>query len=278
MGLYKRNKVWWMNLTCNGKQVKRSTETKNKKQAGRIYAKVMTELAERRWFEVDEGNRRTFKELADKYESQVFHEQRGWKASQSYLNQLKEFFSSYTLSEITPALIDDFKQMRKGRGVKAATINRQLNILRRMLSLARKRWMWLKEIPVIEMEPNADIRRTRHLAFEDFHRLRECCDEWLKGIVTVAAWTGLRQGNILSLKRGQVNFLNRTLTLDSSETKNGEHLIIPLSEPAYEALKEAVRVTHIASPYVFCKEDGSPYHQRAVQRGFTRALKEGWSR
>ena len=95
----------------------------------------------------------------------------------------------------------------------------------------------------------------------------------MKGIVTVAAWTGLRQGNILGLKRGQVNLLDRTLALDSSETKNGEHLIIPLSEPAYEALKEAMRATHITSPYVFCKEDGSPYHQRAVQRGFTRALK-----
>ncbi|MBE9529082.1 MAG: tyrosine-type recombinase/integrase, partial [Proteobacteria bacterium] len=87
----------------------------------------------------------------------------------------------------------------------------------------------MKEVPVIEMEPNADTKRVRHLSFEEYHRLLDCCDEWLKGIVTVAAWTGLRQGNILNLRRDQVNLVAQTISIDGTEIKNGENLILPLS-------------------------------------------------
>ena len=86
----------------------------------------------------------------------MFRETRSYQSVQGYLNGLKKFFGRYTLAEITPALIDEFKQRRKAAGVKPATINRQLNIFRRMFNIAKKRWMWIKEIPIIEMEAKAD--------------------------------------------------------------------------------------------------------------------------
>ena len=51
MGLYKRNKVWWMRSNYNGQQVRKSTETVNKKLAEKIQAKVLTDIAEGRWFD-----------------------------------------------------------------------------------------------------------------------------------------------------------------------------------------------------------------------------------
>jgi len=71
----------------------------------------------------------------------------------------------------------------------------------------------------IEMEPRADNKRVRHLSFDEYHRLLECCENWLKDIVIVAAWTGLRQGNIINLKKKQVNLFARMITLSSEETK-----------------------------------------------------------
>lgn len=143
-----------MRFTYKSRLIRRSTEVRDKKLAEKIYHKVMTQIAEGKWFDVDGGGKRTFEELANKYESMEFKELKSWRAVQSYLKQLKRFFGSHMLSEITPVLIDEFKQMRKSEGVKPATIVRQLNILKRMFNLAKKRWMWVKEVPPIEMERN----------------------------------------------------------------------------------------------------------------------------
>lgn len=274
MGLYRRGQVWWMSFSYKGKLVRKSTETDDGKLAKRIYAKVMTQIAEGKWFDIDEGSRRTFNELAERYEATEFKELKSWESVQSYLRGLRRFFGPYKLSEITPALIDDFKQMRKAEGVTPATIVRQLNILKRMFNLARKRWMWLREVPPIEMEPRSDKKRLRYLSFEDFNRLLGFCEDWLKPIVIVAAWTGLRQGNILGLKRSMISLHERTVSLDGSETKNGEHLIIPVAELAFQAMRDAMKVMHLKSPYVFCQWDGSPYHKRVVQKAFKKALED----
>lgn len=230
--------------------------------------------AESKWFVTLPGENKTFMELAIKYENGPFRETKSWQSVQGYLNGLKEFFGPYALSEITPALIDEFKQKRKGEGVKPATINRQLGIFRRMFSLARKRWMWIKEIPVIEIEAKADQKRVRHLSFDEYHRLLACCDEYLKPIVIVAAWTGLRQGNILNLKREQINLFERIIALDGKETKNGENLVIPIAGPAFDALKDAIKTSHINNPYIFHKGDGTPYKKWNIHKKFKKAARE----
>jgi integrase len=263
-----------MCFTNKGKQYRTPTETSDKKLAEKIYRKVMTEIDEGKWFDIDEGNQRTFAELAAKYESTEFKELRSWRSVEGYLKQLKEFFGTYTLAKITPALIDDFKQKRKAEKDKPATIVRKLTILKRILNLAKKRWMWLREVPSFEMERQADTKRLRYLSFEEYHKLLNNCEGWLKGIVTVAAWTGLRKGNILGLKRNQVNMFEHTISLDSSEMKNEESLIIPIAAPAYDALKEAMKVAHLNSQVVFCHADGKPYTMMQVQRAFKKALKK----
>jgi len=63
--------------------------------------------------------------------------------------------------------------------------------------------------------------------------------------VTVAAWIGLRKGNILRLRRNQVNIFARTISLDGSEMINEAPLIIPIATPVHEALKEAMKVAHL---------------------------------
>lgn len=271
MGLFRRGDVWWLSFTHKGKQYRRSTETQDKKLAEKIYAKVLTQVAEEKWFDIDEGNRRTFEELADKYEATEFKELKSWRTVQSYLKQLKTFFGPYLLSEITPALIDEFKQMRKKEGVAPATIVRQFNIFKRMFNLAKKRWLWIKEIPVIEGERGADNKRTRYLSFEEYHKLLNCCDSWLKDIVTVAAWTGLRQANVLNLKRTQVNLFAKTITIAGDEMKNKEALTIPIVEPAYVVLKERMATPHIEGHYIFYKENGQPYQKWDIQPAWERA-------
>ncbi len=45
------------------------------------------------------------------------------------------------------------------------------------------------------------------------------------------------------LKQNQVNIFTRNISLKGSQMKNEDPLIIPIAAPAYEALKEAMKVT-----------------------------------
>lgn len=124
-----------------------------------------------------------------------------------------------------------------------------------MLNPAKKRWQLLRDVPTFEMVPKADNKRVRSLSFEEYHVLLESCPEWLKDIVTVAAWTGLRKGNIIGLKRTEVDLSSRTINLEGQDTKNGERLILPIAEPAYQVIAKALKVVHIKSLYVFAKAE-----------------------
>lgn len=133
--------------------------------------------------------------------------------------------------------------------------------------------MWVKDVPPIEGIAKSDKKRLRYLSFGEYHKLLEKCEGWLRNIIIVAAWTGLRKGNVLNLKRDQVNIFAKTISIDGSETKNGEYLIIPVAAPALEVLKEVARVIHLNSPLVFCHEDGKPVTSMQVQRAFKESLK-----
>jgi len=67
MGLFKRGQVWWMRFTYNGRQVRRPTETTDKKLAEKIHHKIMAQIAEGKWFEKPIGDDQTVRELLEKY-------------------------------------------------------------------------------------------------------------------------------------------------------------------------------------------------------------------
>ncbi len=46
MGLVKRNTIWWMSFTYAGRQVRRSTETSDKKLAEAILSKIRVQIVE----------------------------------------------------------------------------------------------------------------------------------------------------------------------------------------------------------------------------------------
>ena len=57
-------------------------------------------------------------------------------------------------------------------------------------------------------------------------------------IVRVALYTGMRAGEIRSLRRGQINLARRVVTL--TETKNGSARTVPLSNSAVAVLRTAL--------------------------------------
>ena len=108
-----------------------------------------------------------------------------------------------------------------------ATINRDLSRLRHMLNIAVE-WELLEESPMKGMkflrENNA---RTRYLSLEECQRLiASCIAPHIRALVTVALHSGMRLGEILNLRRHDLDFASGFILVRDS--KNGESRHVPM--------------------------------------------------
>jgi integrase len=273
MGLYKRGHVWWMRFTYRGQRIRKSAETTDKKLAERIYHKILGEIAEGKWFERLPGEDKTFREMMERFESEYFSNLASFRACKSYVKGLVAFFEGYTLSEITPSLINEFKIKRKAEGVKPATIHRQFDIMKRAFNIAIREWEWCKTNPVTRVSlERPNNKRDRWLTLEEENRLLQTCPQWFKEIIIFALNTGVRLGEGLSLTWKGVDLFRKTVTIFKS--KNNERRTIPLNETVFEMLKAKSKVRSIRTDLVFHSKVHTPLTNRNIERAFHAALRK----
>jgi integrase len=174
--------------------------------------------------------------------------------------------------------------------VSVATVNRGLACLKRMFNVAHKGLIVLKggvpkdkplEVVSLERERN---ERDRVLSAEEFAHLCEAAENWLKPMLMVAYYTGMRKDEIRSLRWDQVDLKMGTIRLKSSDTKTDEGRVIPMSQTLTSTLKTATR--YVRCPWVFVNParmdawQPSPdiveprYHQTSITHAFERACQK----
>ena len=272
MGLFKRGRVWWMRFSYNGRQIKRSTEVTDKKLAEKIHAKVTTQIAEGKWLEVDLARDTTFRQLMNKYlkEYSVKKAEGGVRRDSGSCKHLLPFFGDYLLADITPRLISEYKSSRYDKGVKPATINRELALMKHAFTLSTREWELCRDNPVkrvsMERENNA---RDRWLDYEEEESLLEVSPKWLCELITFAVNTGMRLDEILSLTWKHVDLFRKTATVIKS--KNKEKRTIPLNQLLVDFLKSKAKVRYMVSDYVFTSINGTKIDQGNLRRAFISA-------
>jgi integrase len=275
MGLYKRGKVWWMSFTYQGQQVRKSTETADRRLAEAILAKVKVKIVERRYFDVFEENERTYEDLVDRY----MREYSAQKAPSTHereqytIKVMAPYFGKRTLGEITPKVIAGYKTQRRDEGGSPSTINRELALLRHAFNVAIKEWEWCRDNPVrrVAME-RVNNARVRYLTNEEFERVLQVCPAWVQPLVLVARYTGLRRGNVQTLRWDQVDLNRQVLIVE--QTKNGDPIGLPLCRRLVDLFESLRRVRHVGSPYIFSRKDGSPYPGVTVRSVFKKACRK----
>lgn len=181
-------------------------------------------------------------------------------------------FHDLQLKEITPFLIEKWRQRRIGEGVKPSSINRQMNDLRACLNKAVK-WGALEVSPFEKVEPTKTDRNqlVRYLTDEEEALLRSRLDarearmkearenaniwrdkrgydsyadlkdrefaDHLKPAVLLSLNTGLRRGELLGLRWSDVDLERRNLTVRGEGAKSGQTRHVPLNEEAQQVLK-----------------------------------------
>jgi len=240
MGLYKRGTVWWMSFSHNGEQVRRSTETEDRKLAIRIFDKLKGDIAEGKWFEMLPGENYTFGDLMKKYleeYSSVNKAKTSYTRDKSLAAHLLTSFKDEYLLDITPAMISDYKVQRRRDGAAPRTINYELTLMSHAYNIAIGEWEWLKNNPVKKVKKDrVDNLIERWLTHEEEERLLNVSAKWLQEIIVFAIHTGLRQSEILDLKWHQLDLTRRTMLI--YEQKNRGVDTLPLNETALGVLEE----------------------------------------
>ncbi|EJN06440.1 site-specific integrase [Herbaspirillum sp. YR522] len=123
--------------------------------------------------------------------------------------------------------------MTKLKPLTSATINRRLAILRRVANLAYKEWHWIDRPISVRLLPEHN-QRHEYLSAEQVDELAAACRAPANHMTIVAAYTGMRRGELLGLTKSNIRGDNIFLGL----TKNGRPKLVPISprvKPALEA-------------------------------------------
>jgi integrase len=273
MGLYLRGKIYWFTIMQNGKRTQLSTQTDNRKLAGRIHAKAITEIHEGVWFDRAKVERQdTFTDLAERYATWAEGRQRSWQISKKYMvKQLVSRFINFKLSQFNTNIVEEFQTERLNKGNKPATANRLLAAIKHMFTKACE-WEMITEETLKRVHKvkflQENNKRLRYLTKEECQSLINACDKHLKPIVIAALNTGMRRGEIFSLNWNNIDLKHGFILLE--KTKNGDRREIPINDTLKRTLQGLARRLDVPSVF-YDHSTGKPYTD--IKHSFTSACR-----
>jgi predicted nucleic acid-binding protein len=167
MGLYRRGVTWWMNYTVNGHQQCESTGTTNKRLAQKILDSKKADIIEGR-FRILPSRAPHFDSFSKEFLDSVRHPNTKKRYATS-VKKLMEYFGNVPLSAVLADQIERFKAERLKNGIRAATVNRDLAVLRRIFKIASRRRLVSTDVlmATVMLEEKKERRQPHILTFEE---------------------------------------------------------------------------------------------------------------
>jgi integrase len=210
-----------------------------------------------------------FSEAVEKYIPSHSVHKGNHKTEAGILRILAKRWEGKSLSAINKQDIVLLKDDLIAKGRAASTINHYLNALSQLYQIAVNEWGLKVTNPVTGIKRMSEPQgRMKRLSKEAETALLSCCHKlklgYLADIIVVAIETGMRCGEILSMRWEDVDFVNRRVLL--RDTKNGDSRQVPLSSRVKTILEQLS--SRNTDDLVF------PYCRWAIRRHYTRAVKQ----
>jgi len=288
MSTYKRGKLWWYSFWLRGERVQCGTKSTSRRAAQKLEALHKARLIKGEPDQDAAQENPKFPDFGDRYLEFSKANKRAFGVEKFYVRvTLTSFFGSHRLDQITPLIVEEYKQKRLKDGLRKSSINREIGLLKSMLSKAVE-WELVKrngardcKLFKLDDEPQS----TRVLSRDEEVKLMAACDgpevkrraPSLKPIVLVALYTGLRRGEILRLRWADIDFENGVLIVRQAKTAAGQGRrvnINSLLRGALLALREGTQSEWLfPSPERFQRPTESERHLMDVKNAFHRAVK-----
>lgn len=278
MPVYPLKKGYQIRFEQNGVSFKRNYPSLSKKQAELLEAQIKVKLA---MGELHKPGDDVFIIFAK-------DELRKWardhwarpEAAENFLASFESFFGNRRFNEISPLLIESYKQrLRKGTTRRHAprsekTVNRYLAVLSRVFWLAVKKKI-IRDNPVREVSRYKEGQgRIRYLTDEEFARLEYALQfqpDYLQILVRLAMTTAMRWRNLANLRIEECNFAAGLIQLE--KTKSGHALNVPMSSQCRTLLLDWIEKKKIKKGWLFANPVTSkPYRQ--LRRSMATLLKD----
>jgi integrase len=225
-------------------------------------------IREGRHFKTTEAKRHTLTELIDRYCQDVLPNKKSAKDQKQQLGWWKAELGSYTLADITPSLLAEYRD-KLGREITVrnkprspASVVRYMAALSHAFTVAVNEWGWLEDSPMRKVtKPREPRGRVRFLSDDERARLLNACKKstnpYLYTVVVMALSTGMRQGEIMGLTWDAVDLnLGRAIL---HETKNGERRAVAITGHALDLVIELSKVRRIGCNLLFPAKENAPH-------------------
>jgi integrase len=104
---------------------------------------------------------------------------------------------------------------------------------------------------------------------------RSVTPDWLKPIIQTSFYSGMRMGEVLGLRRGQVHLSRRMIFLSGMDTKERQPKRVPIHRDLLPILERAMQVTALGNDRVFIMVDQRGGAPRPITKD---AVECAWSR
>jgi len=135
--------------------------------------------------------------------------------------------------DITLMMVENFISNR-AETVAPGTIQKEVAALKHALKLAVGWKLLQSNVAQGAKLPKIPDGRTRYLSPSELKAALATAPEWIRASLALAAFTGMRRGELLALRWMDVDLANRRLYLH--ETKNGSLRVLPLNDLAFGLL------------------------------------------
>ena len=239
---------WWVDYRTPEKRRARQLCGSFEDAKARV-AEITTQKRQGTYF--DAHNSPTLAEFAPKYLEEVSSKKLSADRERRTIKALfAADFAHKRLSKVTALDVSEYRTKRLKTGVKNATVNREVALLRHMFRMAIE-WGFCAKNPARGLTQLHEQRRDRFLSRDEICQLRQASalnisratgaayhnTKTLDAVVETALHTGMRKGELLPLEwETNVNLEQRSVFLP--RTKNRDPRRIPIDSELLDKLVE----------------------------------------
>jgi integrase len=196
--IYQRGRIWWVRYYRNGQEFNESSYSEKEADAKKLLKTRLGEIALGR-FAGPKAEKILFAELAEDFVTD--YRIRGRKSQtkiQFKVKPLLDAFKNDRAKSITTDRIKHYIEQRQAAGAAAATINRELSVLKRAFNLALQAEK-ITSKPYIPMLQENNVR-TGFFEHGEYLAVRKALPSFLQPVATFGYATGWRITEILTLQ------------------------------------------------------------------------------